>query len=109
MCLGNDSKTRDWQSYPLTQTRHSGTFVSSRICRREEKYRYLKKNGQKQSEQAKKRLEKIKNDPVLLAEKERLKYLRKKEKGQRECVKDMTPRDNRKVKNTGLLSSLQTK
>lgn len=57
--------------------------------------------AKKKSEQAKKRLEKIKNDPVLLAEykeKERLKYLRKKEKGQRKCVKDMTPREHRKVK-----------
>ncbi|XP_060801187.1 uncharacterized protein LOC132904255 [Amyelois transitella] len=57
--------------------------------------------AKKKSEQAKKRLEKIKNDPVSLAEykeKERLKYLRKKEKGQRKCVKDMTPREHRKVK-----------
>ncbi|KAI8422982.1 hypothetical protein MSG28_014072 [Choristoneura fumiferana] len=57
--------------------------------------------AKKKSEQAKKRLEKIKNDPILLAkykEKERLKYLKKKEKGQRKCVKDMTPREHRKMK-----------
>ncbi|GBP89159.1 hypothetical protein EVAR_70201_1 [Eumeta japonica] len=48
----------------------------------------------------KRRLEN-KNDPVLLAEykeKERLKYLKKKEKGQRKCVKDMTPREHRKAR-----------
>ncbi|GBP73293.1 hypothetical protein EVAR_54787_1 [Eumeta japonica] len=57
--------------------------------------------AKKKSEQAKRRLEKIKNDPVLLAEykeKERLKYLKKKEKGQRKCVKDMTPREHRKAR-----------
>lgn len=55
--------------------------------------------AKKKSEQAKRRLEKIKNDPVLLVEykeKERLKYLKKKENGQRKCVKDMTPREHRK-------------
>lgn len=54
--------------------------------------------AKKKSEAASKRLEKIKNDPVLLAdykEKERLKYLKNKEKGQRKCVKDMTPREHR--------------
>lgn len=55
----------------------------------------------KKSAAAKERLEKIKSDPVLLAEykeKERLKYLKKKEKGQRKCVKDMTPREQRKIR-----------
>lgn len=70
--------------------------------------------AKKKSEQAKKRLQKIKNDPVLLTEykeKEKLNYLRKKEKGQRKCVKDMTPREHRKVKKKleNLLSCLQTK
>ncbi|KAF9422926.1 hypothetical protein HW555_001469 [Spodoptera exigua] len=57
--------------------------------------------AKKKSEQAKKRLGKIHNDPVLLAEyreKERLKYLKKKEKGKRKCVKDMTPREHRAAK-----------
>ncbi|CAH1999970.1 unnamed protein product [Acanthoscelides obtectus] len=57
--------------------------------------------AKKKSEQPKRRLETIKNDPVLLAaykEKERLKYLKKKEKGQRKCVKDMTPREHRKAR-----------
>uniref|UniRef100_A0A1E1W883 Uncharacterized protein n=1 Tax=Pectinophora gossypiella TaxID=13191 RepID=A0A1E1W883_PECGO len=55
----------------------------------------------KKSAAAKARLEKIKSDPVLLAqhkEKERLKYLKKKEKGQRKFVQDMTSRAHRKIK-----------
>ncbi|CAG9787372.1 unnamed protein product [Diatraea saccharalis] len=49
----------------------------------------------KKSAVAKARLERIKSDPMLLAkhkEKERLKYIKKKEKGQRKLVKDMTLR-----------------
>ncbi|KAF5305378.1 hypothetical protein FQA39_LY09207 [Lamprigera yunnana] len=55
----------------------------------------------KKSAAAKARLRKIKYDPVFLAqfkEKERLKYLKKKEKGQRKCVKNMTLREQRKIK-----------
>ncbi|XP_049876011.1 uncharacterized protein LOC126377838 [Pectinophora gossypiella] len=55
----------------------------------------------KKSAAAKARLQKIKSDPVLLAqhkEKERLKYLKKKEKGQRKFVQDMTSREHRKIK-----------
>nr|CAI5831928.1 unnamed protein product [Callosobruchus analis] len=55
----------------------------------------------KKSATAKARLEKIKSDPDLLAahkEKERQKYLRKKEKGQRKCIEDMTPRAQRKIR-----------
>ncbi|CAH1974183.1 unnamed protein product [Acanthoscelides obtectus] len=55
----------------------------------------------KKSAAAKARLEKIKSDPVLLAEykeKERVKYLRKKGKGQRKSIQDMTPREQRKIR-----------
>lgn len=55
----------------------------------------------KKSAAAKVRLEKIKNDPILLAEykeKEKLKYLKKKEKGQRKSIQDMTPREQRKIR-----------
>ncbi|CAH1998001.1 unnamed protein product [Acanthoscelides obtectus] len=55
----------------------------------------------KKSAAAKARLEKIKSDPVLLAEykeKERVKYLRKKEKGQRKSIQDMTPREQRNIR-----------
>ncbi|CAL1278109.1 unnamed protein product [Larinioides sclopetarius] len=56
---------------------------------------------QKKREQEKARLLKIKSDPVKLAEqqaKERLKYLKKKEKGLRKSIKDMTPREQRKTR-----------
>ncbi|CAB3235371.1 unnamed protein product [Arctia plantaginis] len=55
----------------------------------------------KKSIAAKARLMKIKSDPVLLSQHkmlERLKYLKKKEKGQRKCIKDMTPREQRKIR-----------
>lgn len=55
----------------------------------------------KKTAPAKARLEKIKSDPVLLAEykeKERLKYLKKKEKGQSKSIQDMTPREQRKIR-----------
>lgn len=55
----------------------------------------------KKSAAAKSRLEKIKSDPILLAEykeKERQKYLKKKEKGQRKSIQDMTPREQRKIR-----------
>lgn len=53
---------------------------------------------QKKREAEKARLSRIRNDPVKLAEykeKERLRYLKKKEKGQRKSIKDMTPREQR--------------
>lgn len=56
---------------------------------------------QKKREAAKARLIKIKSDPIKLAEykeNERLKYLKKKEKGQRKCIKDMTSREQRKTR-----------
>lgn len=52
----------------------------------------------KKSAAEKARIEKIKSDPVLLAdykEKERQRYLKKKENGQRKCISDMTPREQR--------------
>ncbi|CAF4819978.1 unnamed protein product [Pieris macdunnoughi] len=55
----------------------------------------------KKSIAAKARLIKIKSDPVLLAQykkKETLKYPKKKEKGQRKCIQDMTPREQRKTR-----------
>lgn len=44
------------------------------------------------------RLARIKSDPIQLAEykeKQRLTYFKKKEKGQRKSIKDMTPREQR--------------
>ncbi|KAK9875372.1 hypothetical protein WA026_007767 [Henosepilachna vigintioctopunctata] len=52
----------------------------------------------KKSEAEKARLARIKSDPIKLAEykeKQKLQYLRKKEKGQRKNVVDMTPREQR--------------
>lgn len=52
----------------------------------------------KKREAEKARLGRIKNDPIKLAkykEKQRLQYLKKKEKGQRKNIKDMTPREQR--------------
>ncbi|KAF2893851.1 hypothetical protein ILUMI_12324 [Ignelater luminosus] len=49
-------------------------------------------------EAEKARLSRIKNDPIKLAEykeKERLRYLKKKEKGLRKSIKEMTPREQR--------------
>lgn len=56
---------------------------------------------QKQREAERKRYEKIKNDSQKrekLREKECLKYLKKKEKGTRKLVKNMTPREHRDAK-----------
>ncbi|KAK9871756.1 hypothetical protein WA026_014211 [Henosepilachna vigintioctopunctata] len=55
----------------------------------------------KKREAERKRYEKIKNGPQKmeeLREKERLKYLKKKEKGTRKLVESMTPREHRDVK-----------
>lgn len=55
----------------------------------------------KKSAAAKACLDKIKSNPALLTkykEKERLKYLKNKKKGQRKSVKDMTPREQRKIR-----------
>ena len=52
----------------------------------------------KKREAEKARLARIKSDPIKLAEykeKQRLQYLKKKEKGQRKNVKEMTPREQR--------------
>ncbi|KAF5295077.1 hypothetical protein FQA39_LY13228 [Lamprigera yunnana] len=52
----------------------------------------------KKREAEKARLARIKSDPIKLAEykeKQKLQYLRKKEKGQRKNVKEMTPREQR--------------
>lgn len=52
----------------------------------------------KKREAEKARLARIKSDPIKLAEykeKQKLQYLRKKEKGQRKNVEDMTPREQR--------------
>lgn len=52
----------------------------------------------KKREAEKARLARIKSDPIKLAEykeKQRLQYLKKKEKGQRKSIKDMTPREQR--------------
>nr|CAI5849961.1 unnamed protein product [Callosobruchus analis] len=65
----------------------------------------------KKSAAAKARLAKIKSNPFLLAqhkEKERLKYLKKKEKGQRKPVQDMTPREHRKKK-CAIIANLKKK
>lgn len=56
---------------------------------------------QKKREAERKRYAKIKNDPQKreeLREKERLKYLKKKEKGTRKLVENMTPREHRDAK-----------
>lgn len=56
---------------------------------------------QRKREAERKRYESNKNDPQKreeLREKERLKYLKKKEKGTRKLVKDMTPREHREAK-----------
>lgn len=50
----------------------------------------------REAEQA--RLARIKSDPIKLAEykeKQRLQYIKKKEKGQRKNIKEMTPREQR--------------
>lgn len=52
----------------------------------------------KKREAEKARLARIKSDQIKLAEykeKQKLQYLRKKEKGQRKNVEDMTPREQR--------------
>lgn len=52
----------------------------------------------KKREAEKARLARIKSDPIKLSEykeKQRLQYLKKKEKGQRKNIKDMTPREQR--------------
>ena len=56
---------------------------------------------QKKRDAERARYQKIKSDPVKLAEqkeKERLKYLKKKEKGTRKSISDMTPREQRKTR-----------
>lgn len=56
---------------------------------------------EKKRESERLRRERIKNDPVKLAEqqeKERLKYLKKKEKGQRKIISQMTEREKRKTR-----------
>lgn len=53
---------------------------------------------EKKREAEKARLARIKSDPIQLAEykeKQRLTYFKKKEKGQRKSIKDMTPREQR--------------
>lgn len=56
---------------------------------------------QRKREAERKRYERIKNDPQKreeLREKERLKYLKKKEKGTRKLVENMTSREHREAK-----------
>lgn len=58
---------------------------------------------QRKREAERKRYERIKNDPQkkeALRETERLKYLKKKEKGTRKLVENMTPRQHREAKKT---------
>lgn len=56
---------------------------------------------ERKREAERKRYERMKNDPEkreTLREKERLKYQKKKEKGIKKLVKDMTPREHREAK-----------
>lgn len=64
---------------------------------------------QKKREAERRRYEQRKNDPIKreeMKEKERLKYQKKKEKGLRKLVKDMTPREHRSAKKNGKSTAL---
>lgn len=84
------------------------TFVCY-ICRFEGKHRCLKKKKQKKSEQEKKKtVRKNKKLSGVISRVQRKRKIFTSEKGQRKCVKDMTPSEHRKVKKTGSLTQQLT-